>query len=174
MSAAERSKRYQAIPRERRRAFEREQAHRFFIELDKCHGACALRQQQAAKILADGLTHYDGVRLRCGDFVIMPNHVHWLVQPLNNHDLESTLGSIKRWSARLINQLNGKNGALWQRESYDRIVRDDREYERTRIYIKENPAKAICCPTATTTITPMSKVAPPLPQRGTGLQSGVV
>ena len=30
-------------------------------------------------------------------------------------------------------------GKLWQRNYYDRVIRDDDEFERVRYYIAENP-----------------------------------
>jgi len=32
--------------------------------------------------------------------------------------------------------------AFWQEESYDRWVRDDKEFHRIRAYIEENPVRA--------------------------------
>ena len=85
---------------------------------------------------------HEGTRLRCGDFVIMPNHVHWLLLPLQGYALESVLQSVKLWSARRINALLGRAGTFWQKESHDHIVRDAEEFGRIREYIEENPAKA--------------------------------
>jgi type I restriction enzyme R subunit len=131
-----------SVPADVRRSFEHEQARRLFRELDECHGACHLRNPDAANIVADAPRHYDGDRLRCGDFVVMPNHVHWLVIPISGHNLEKILHSIKRFSARRINELLGRRGKLWQKESFDRIVRDADEYERTREYVRANPERA--------------------------------
>jgi REP element-mobilizing transposase RayT len=81
--------------------------------------------------------------MHCGDFVIMPNHVHAIVAPFSGKALERLLQSVKRYSAVCINALFGRTGrTLWQKESYDHIVRDDAELERIRQYIENNPAKA--------------------------------
>jgi hypothetical protein len=32
--------------------------------------------------------------------------------------------------------------SFWQEESYDRLVRDEREFEKIRNYIEENPVQA--------------------------------
>ena len=70
----------------------------------------------------------------------MPNHVHWLVLPLPGFSQEKITGAVKRHTARRINERSGAHGHLWQRESYDRLVRDSRELLRTRRYIARNPA----------------------------------
>ena len=72
----------------------------------------------------------------------MPNHVHWLLMPLPGHSLGTILAHLKGYSAGLVNKHLRRKGALWQRETYDRLVRDGRELIRTRAYIRDNPAKA--------------------------------
>lgn len=138
----EQREQYAAIPEKVRRVFEREQARKFFVELDKCHGACWLRNRDFAKIVAEALQHLHGGRLLCGDFVVMPNHVHWLVLPFEENKLETLLQSIKGWSAWQINRLIGRRGRLWQKESHDHIVRTPMELGRIRDYIRQNPLKA--------------------------------
>jgi len=134
--------RYLAIPEGVRRAFEHEQARRYFLELDQCHGSCVLRFSEAAAFVAGALDYHHGNTMCCGDYVIMPNHVHAILAPFSGKLLERLLQSIKRYSAVRINALAGRKGTLWQKESYDRIVRDGRELARTREYIENNPCKA--------------------------------
>lgn len=131
-----------SIPIGIRRAFERDQARRLFVELDACRGKCHLRNPEASAIVADAMRHFDGARLHCGDFVVMPNHVHWLLIPRPGHSLQKILQSIKRWTATQINKLLDLHGSLWQKESFDHIVRSREELKRIRAYIRENPPKA--------------------------------
>ena len=138
----ERRNRYLAIPEDIRRQFERDEMRKSFFELDQCHGACHLRRGDISYIVAQALRFHDGKRLRCGDYVIMPNHVHWLILPLPGHNLEDILHSVKGWSGREINGSLKRRGRLWQKESFDHIVRDPEEFDRIRTYIRDNPAKA--------------------------------
>ena len=133
---------YEAIPPAVKEGFERRTARQLFVELDACHGSCLLKNLQLAATVEDALKFFDGKRYRCGDYCIMPNHVHWLLLPLPGHDLEAILGSVKGYVARQVNAVTGQKGQLWQRESYDRLVRDSSELLRTRDYIANNPAKA--------------------------------
>jgi len=142
MPEAERRRRYLAIPEGVRRTFEREQKHRYFIELDRCHGACWLRRPQAAEAVAKAFRFYDGTRLHCGDFVVMPNHAHWLLIPFADEDLETILKSVKQYSSSQVNLLAGRTGRLWKKESFDHIVRSPEELDRIRTYIEQNPVKA--------------------------------
>ncbi|MDA0839501.1 MAG: hypothetical protein O3B01_26805 [Planctomycetota bacterium] len=62
---------------------------------------------------------------------------------LQNEKLEDILGSTKSYSARRINRLANTSGEpLWQRETYDHIVRDINQLKTLRRYISENPKKA--------------------------------
>ncbi len=75
-------------------------------------------------------------------FVVMPNHVHALVQPWVDHALESILHSWKSYSANAINRRLGRRGRLWLDESFDHIVRNGDHLDGLRSYIRENPNKA--------------------------------
>jgi len=119
---------------------------RFFDQreewLDQGHGSCVLRRLDAAKIVRSVLEHFRGERYHLDAFIVMPNHVHALVQPLPGYSLANILGSWKSFTARSINRLLGRTGTLWMEESFDRIVRDFDELRRYRDYIARNPEKA--------------------------------
>ncbi|MEQ9408275.1 MAG: transposase [Fuerstiella sp.] len=124
------------------RAFERHFAGRLFAYLDDCRGECLLRKPDLGKLVVDALRFFDGRRLDCGDFVVMPNHVHWIVTPRAEFELEDILHSVKSFTANEINRKIGRTGQLWMEESYDRIIRNGEELLQTQRYIRENPRKA--------------------------------
>ena len=100
-----------------------------------------------------------GVLLLEEEFVVMPNHVHgiiWLTEepsPAPNpsgsgrprlmpRSVGAIVGAFKSAVARRINQERGSPGAaVWQRNYWERIIRSDRELERIRTYIAENPLR---------------------------------
>lgn len=110
--------------------------------LDDCRGSCVLRRPDCAKIVAEAFHHFDAERYSLGDYVVMPNHVHVLIAPLNGWGLTNILKSWKSFSARKINQLTGGKGQVWNRESFDHLVRDLSSLRRFESYIRENPEKA--------------------------------
>lgn len=56
--------------------------------------------------------------------------------------LGQLIGSFKTCSTKQINLINNTPGeAIWQRNFYDRIVRDDKELDRIRTYIMANPSR---------------------------------
>ena len=82
-------------------------------------------------------------------FVVMPNHVHGILilQELHpssapRHSLGEVVRALKSFSARRINRRRGTPGApIWQRNYYERIIRDENELEGVRRYIADNPSK---------------------------------
>jgi len=125
-----------------------EQEHRKrFVEereewLDRGHGFSLLRHPDSAKIVADALRHFHGDRYVLDHFVIMPNHVHVLVQPLAGHSLADISHSWKSFTANALNRSLQRTGEVWMTESYDHIVRDWGELKALREYIASNPARA--------------------------------
>ncbi len=56
--------------------------------------------------------------------------------------LEKIVHSWKRQSAVRINRLTDSTGALWQRDYFDRLVRNEQHFARCVRYIRSNPEKA--------------------------------
>jgi len=110
--------------------------------LDAGHGECLLRRPEFAAIVRDALLFFDGERYRLDAWTILPNHAHALFQPLAPHTLGGIVLSWKSFTARRINALLGRQGALWQEEYFDRFVRDEEHFAATTQYIRENPVKA--------------------------------
>ena len=107
--------------------------------LDECHGECLLARPELRKIVEDTLRHDDGVKYRFKDFVVMPNHVHVLVTPLDAHTLSDSMQEWKSVSSHRINKALGRKGEFWQKESFDHIVRSAEQLEKFRRYIQNNP-----------------------------------
>jgi len=109
--------------------------------LDAGHGSCALKRPDVRDVVKDCLMKFDGDRVRIHAAVIMPNHVHVVLEPLGAQTLSVLLKGIKGTSARFVNQRLARSGAFWMDESYDHIVRSEREYRHFIHYIRENPTK---------------------------------
>jgi type I restriction enzyme R subunit len=110
--------------------------------LDAGYGSCALRDPSIRQVVRDCMLKFDGMRVRLHAAVIMPNHVHALLQPLAQFALSDLLKGMKGTSARMVNQVLRRSGNFWMDESYDRIVRNDKEYRYFLRYIQANPIKA--------------------------------
>lgn len=76
-------------------------------------------------------------------FVIMPNHVHAILQiEHQSRSLRSIIGSFKSAATRLCHQSHlSLDHELWQRGYYDHIVRSEKSLLCLRQYISDNPAQ---------------------------------
>jgi len=86
---------------------------------------------------------YDHEKLHWLDCaVVMPDHVHLIVTPFAELAIATILQRIKSASAYRVNRLLGRRSSLWQRESFDRILRSDENLYAKREYIFNNPVRA--------------------------------
>jgi REP element-mobilizing transposase RayT len=106
--------------------------------LDAGCGNCLLSQPQYSQIVAKALQHFEQERYLLDHWVIMPNHIHVLLIPLEPYTLENILHSWKSFTSHEINKLSQSEGQIWQHESFDHIVRNERQLEHFRQYILEN------------------------------------
>ena len=101
---------------------------------------------EARAISLEAVRYWDGSKWKVYVAVVMPDHVHALVQPVTFAeggaiDLGEILHSVKSFSAHKINRLSGAKGPFWQQERYDRIVRDEAEFLEKWQYIRNNPVR---------------------------------
>ena len=111
--------------------------------LDGGHGSCFLRDPRIAGIVQESLHYFDNDRYRMLSWAIMPNHVHTVFVLFNGGDLARVLKSWKQFTSRESNKLLGRTGQrFWEREYFDRLVRNEDQLGRTIRYVMNNPAKA--------------------------------
>ena len=143
----------------------RQRRQRYQAMLDAGHGDCVLHQPEAAKTVEGALLHFDGERYRLLAWVIMPNHVHVLVEPLPGFSVGRIVQSWKSFTARRINLMMSavpegpecragarrsqgrpsrgrRSQPLWQRDYWDRFIRHERHLLTAMRYIEENPVTA--------------------------------
>ena len=75
----------------------------------------------------------------------MPDHVHVVFTPYEEWSLSDVMKRVKGNSARQINMVLQRRGALWQDESFDRIVRESEDLRKKCEYIANNPVRAGLC-----------------------------
>jgi putative transposase len=124
------------------REYHRQFTARFHQLLDAGHGECLLRVPECGALLMSRIIAGHGMAYHLDAWVIMPNHVHVLIEPAPKQTLGEIVRHWKGGSAFDINRLRGRKGSLWQREAFDHIVRSGEQLHHFRKYIAENPAKA--------------------------------
>ncbi|HKJ76214.1 MAG TPA: transposase [Gammaproteobacteria bacterium] len=80
--------------------------------------------------------HEEHGRARTWRFVVMPDHLHWLMQLGETHPLGTVVRDVKALSSRRLGQ------RLWQKGFYDHAVREDEALRELARYIIANPVRA--------------------------------
>ena len=73
-------------------------------------------------------------------FSIMPNHVHILF--VQNDDISKIVQHIKGGLSFVVNKELKKSGVLWQKDYFDKGIRDEKHFNLVYEYIKNNALKA--------------------------------
>lgn len=121
-------------------------------------GDIRLDNKSVADVISQKLHEYNSVYYNLMAYTIMPNHVHVLfdfscqvtdedgltqtIPTVKYKQLDQVMQLIKGGSSFEINKILGRNGPVWARESYDRVVRDHEEKGNVICYILDNPVKA--------------------------------
>ncbi len=103
--------------------------------------------EQARTLIFDHCLFENGRKVQMHAFVVMPTHVHMLFTPLFDElgelfALAKIMNGIKGASSHSVNKLLGREGTLWEPESFDRITRSDSDFEYRMLYIVQNPIAA--------------------------------
>jgi len=107
---------------------------------------------KARTIVLDALRYFHNKRYEVFAACVMPDHVHFLIQPWpkENDDkrnvvfwpLKELLHSIKSFSSHAINRIEGSRGSVWEQERFDRYIWSDRDLTEKFEYILRNPWKS--------------------------------
>ncbi|MFU2330430.1 REP-associated tyrosine transposase [Pseudomonas sp. NFX98] len=102
----------------------------------------AFADWRSARLLVEQLRAADETEIATSmAWVVMPDHLHWLLQ-LQRGSLAELVCRIKSRSSRSINLMRGEQGRLWQRGYYDRALRKDEDLKAAACYIIMNPLRA--------------------------------
>jgi REP element-mobilizing transposase RayT len=122
----------------------REQRIKLEEYLDRGLGQCFLRDTRIATLTETAMLHHHGQRFQLLAWVVMPNHVHALIEvwqtPLSR--------IVQNWKSIVAvegNKLLGRAGRFWQPEYWDRFMRDAEQKLKATRYIENNPVKAKLC-----------------------------
>ena len=156
----------EALPEEQRTV---ERRQRIQDLLDSGLGSCILGHAECARIVEDAFVFGDGTRYRLLAWVVMPNHVHVLIEQVAGWPLAKVVQAWKRHTTREIKRLadaglgapsctrlleellsatrrsqtrRSQATQIWQRDYWDRYIRDERHFAAAKEYIEQNPVKA--------------------------------
>ena len=101
----------------------------------------------ARDIVLSSCRHDHETRYELYVAVVMPDHVHLILIPLIDEtrreviSLVEIMRAIKGASAHLINRQLRRHGAVWQEESFDRVLRSSERLDEKMSYILQNPVR---------------------------------
>jgi alanyl-tRNA synthetase/REP element-mobilizing transposase RayT len=108
-----------------------------------------LLSPESRQIVLNCALHWRTRRYELYAACVMPDHVHLLIEPQvkgNDPDgnsvffsLTEILHTIKSFTAHEINKLEKTSGSIWEKESFDRIIRSERDLQEKFEYIVRNP-----------------------------------
>jgi type I restriction enzyme, R subunit len=131
--------------------------------LDAGYGSCVLAIPEVNRLVTAALQHFVGSRYNIDEFAVAANHVHAIVTPLSGHTLSDILHAWKSFTAHEILKVEAASRRLhgepvvyelgakrdkrrdaastlslhvWQKESFDHIVRSPASLEKFRAYIR--------------------------------------
>ncbi|HSU24738.1 MAG TPA: transposase [Pyrinomonadaceae bacterium] len=113
--------------------------------LDQNCGSQALVSPAIAELVQNALLKLDGEKYRLISWVIMPNHAHVLLAPVEGVRVSGIMHSIKSFTSHGANRMLGRTDSFWAKEYFDRYIRDQRHFASTVAYIENNPVKARLC-----------------------------
>ncbi|MBZ4675431.1 MAG: hypothetical protein JG782_50 [Anaerophaga sp.] len=127
------------LPKHARIEYHKLFSKRYDELLDSGYGSCILANPEIKEIVENALKYFDGKRYFLDEFIVMPNHVHVIVVPKENWTLDKITHSWKSFTANEINKFTGNSGQVWMYESFDHIIRSEKQLHKIRQYIKDNP-----------------------------------
>jgi REP element-mobilizing transposase RayT len=92
-------------------------------------------------IVVATLRNFEGQRYRLIGYVVMNDHLHVVVEPSTGYDLTAIVQSWKSYTTNRMQRSCGRKGRVWQREYFDRVIRDDDELNNRLAYILRNPSE---------------------------------
>ena len=119
----------------------RERRRRLESYLDRGMGECWLRQPAIAELTEGALRFFDGERYRLAAWVVVPNHLHVLVE-IWDVPMGEVIKSWKDFVGKKANKLLKRQGAFWEREYLDTAIEDEKHRQTAVRYIENNPTKA--------------------------------
>jgi len=98
-------------------------------------------------MVQQSLLTFDRLRYHLIAWVVMPNHVHVLFEPIHGWTVAKIVASWKKFTARQIcdhqrSLRETPSDPVWHREYWDRFIRDQTHLLQAIDYIHQNPVKA--------------------------------
>jgi len=102
------------------------------------------RHERWGRLMRSTIEHYNGVGFNLHAFVIMPDHVHLLITPIES--LEESVQLIKGGFSFRAKREFEWSGEIWQPGFTDHRIREEGDWRRHIEYMRANPVEAKLVP----------------------------
>jgi REP element-mobilizing transposase RayT len=113
--------------------------------LDQGYGEAFMKIHRVAEMVQNDLLYYDAQRYRLSSWVVMPNHIHFLMTRFDAIELADIMQSFKSLTSHKANKTLRRKGQFWMEDYFDRYIRNAEHFAKTVRYIENNPVKARLC-----------------------------
>ena len=113
--------------------------------LDQGYGEVFLKIHRVAEMVQKDLLYYDGRSYRLSSWVVMSNHIHFLMTRFEAFELSDVMQSFKTLTSHKVNKILRRSGRFWMTDYFDRYIRNAEDFAKTVRYIENNPVKARLC-----------------------------
>ena len=115
----------------------------YFITTNTNHRLKLFNDFNTARIVVDSMRQlHECKHVQSLSCVVMPDHLHWLIQLSEECSLAEIIKRLKAQSAHSINRHLNSSGSVWQRSYYDRGLRKEEDIKDVSRYIVANPLRA--------------------------------
>jgi REP element-mobilizing transposase RayT len=113
--------------------------------IDQGYGEAFMKIHRVAEMVQKDLLYYDGQSYRLSSWVVMPNHIHFLVTRFDAIELADIMQSFKSLTSHKANRTLRRKGQFWMEDYFDRYIRNAEHFMEAVRYIENNPVKARLC-----------------------------
>jgi REP-associated tyrosine transposase len=108
---------------------EAESRRRLEKSLDSGYGSCLLRRPDIANVIVANWKHFDAVLYGLVAWVVMPNHVHVMIEVDRGYQLSRIVHAWKSFTAKQIARRTPTRGRVWQPDYWDRVIRNESHFD---------------------------------------------
>ena len=90
---------------------------------------------------------------RIEEIVVLPDHLHMIITPVNVEEYPKIIGMIKSYFSRHVDiedaiwlqqsasRQKQRYKPVWQRRYYEHVIRNEKDYMKKIVYMQNNPVK---------------------------------
>lgn len=112
----------------------------YFLTWRTLAGTPALTPAERDAVSAS-VAYFHTQRYQLYAYVVMDDHAHAILRPIGKYNLSRIMQTLKSYTTRELWRVGIRQGAVWQKDYFDRIIRSESDLLEKMQYILNNPYK---------------------------------